>query len=204
MSEATKRKSETQAATWLTPEQIEEIRDAAMTTGATYLQERNETIIAVLADTGLRNSELCALDWEDLHLEGDGEPYIYLPESKQKGAPGAASIDLSTDCARQLRRYKRNRWKETQAVFPSREKDRISPRSVRNVVTKVAVEAGVRPQLREGGQGEPEEVHPHTFRHSIAYRLIRREGKRLEDVQLRLRHSKLQTTDEIYGHLRRR
>ena len=50
------------------------------------------------------------------------------------------------------------------------------------------------------------EVNPsaHTFRHSIAFRMVHRENKRLEDVMLRLRHSSLQTTDQIYGHLRRR
>ncbi len=35
-----------------------------------------------------------------------------------------------------------------------------------------------------------------------AFRLIRREDKRLKDVLLRLRHSSLQTIDQIYGHLR--
>ncbi len=36
--------------------------------------------------------------------------------------------------------------------------------------------------------------------------MIRRENKRLEDVmlRLRLRHANLQTTDEVYGHFRRR
>ncbi len=52
-----------QAKTWLTPEQIERIRDAYLSeTFTTYLQDRNETLIVLLADTGLRVSELVALD----------------------------------------------------------------------------------------------------------------------------------------------
>jgi integrase len=80
----------------------------------------------------------------------------------------------------------------------------MTDRSVRNAVTKAADLANVRPYRIEGGCGEPGEVSPHTFRHSIAFRMIRRENKRLEDVMLRLRHARLQTTDEVYGHFRRR
>jgi integrase len=79
----------------------------------------------------------------------------------------------------------------------------MTARSVRNVVTRAAEEAGVRPYRIEGGRGDACEVSPHTFRHSIAFRMIRRENKRLEDVMLRLRHANLQTTDEVYGHFRR-
>ena len=77
--------------------------------------------------------------------------------------------------------------------------------SVRRVVTKAAEAAEVRPRVAgRSGRGEPSDVSPHTFRHLIAFRMIRREDKRLEDVMLRLRHSSIQTTDQIYGHLRRR
>jgi integrase/recombinase XerC len=70
-------RTQKQAATWLTPEQIEDIRDACLTdVFPNYLQGRNETIIALLADTGLRVSELVALDWEYLDAE-PGE--LYLP-----------------------------------------------------------------------------------------------------------------------------
>ncbi len=53
------------------------------------------------------------------------------------------------------------------------------------------------------GRGDPREVSPHTFRHSIALRMIRRENKRLEDVMLHLRHANLQPIDEVSGHFRR-
>lgn len=92
----------------------------------------------------------------------------------------------------------------TEAIFPSRQSDRVSKTSVRRLVKKAAEEAGIRPYVAGSGRGEPEDVSPHTFRHSIAFRMIRREDKRLEDVMLRLRHSSIQTTDQIYGHLWRR
>lgn len=203
MSKPTGKKTETQAKTWLTPEQVDRVRDAAMRNGATYLQDRNETIISTLADTGLRVSELVALNWNYLDL--DAEPAeLMLPSEIQKGDPGAAYLDLGRDAARQLRRYQRSVWKDSPAVFPSRQSERMTDRSVRNVVKNAAAAAEVRPHLISGGRGEPADVSPHTFRHSIAFRMVRREGKRLEDVMLRLRHANLKTTDQVYGHLRRR
>lgn len=62
----------------------------------------------------------------------------------------------------------------------------------------------VRSSVAGAGRGDPSDVTLHTFRHSIAFRLIRREDKRLKDVMLWLRHFSLQTTDQIYGRLRRR
>ena len=76
--------------------------------------------------------------------------------------------------------------------------------SVRRLVKRAAEAAAVRPYVAGAGRGDPSDVSPHPFRHSIAFRMIRREGKRLEDVMLRLRHSSIQTTDQIYGHLWRR
>lgn len=179
-------------------------RDACLTDAfPSYLQDRNETLIAVLADTGLRVSELVALDWDHIELDSD-PPEIYLPGGIQKGAKRDAYLDLDPEMARQLRRYRNRAWKTSDAVFPSRQSDRMSPVSVRRVVTRAAEAAGVTPYVAGGGSAEPSDVSPHTFRHSIAFRMIRREDKRLEDVMLRLRHSSIQTTDQIYGHLRRR
>ena len=193
-----------QAATWLIPEQIETIRDACLSdTFPSYLQDRNETIITVLADTGLRVSELVALDWNYLDLDAES-PELILPGNIQKGNKRDAYLDLDRETARQLRRYRNRVWKETPAMFPSRQSDRMSTTSVRRMVKKAAQVGDVRPYVAGAGRGEPSDVSPHTFRHSIAFRMIRRENKRLEDVMLRLRHSSIQTTDQIYGHLRRR
>lgn len=83
-----------QAATWLIPEQIEQVRDACLTNAfPTYLQGRNETIITLLADTGLRVSELVALDWDHLDLDADPAE-LYLPGGIQKGTKRDAYLDL--------------------------------------------------------------------------------------------------------------
>jgi len=202
-----------QAKTWLKPGQVKAIRSACLSEAfPTYLQQRNYAVVTVLADTGLRVSELTALDVDDLHLDAE-RPHIYLPSSKQKGRPGDATVYLDdygdTYSARDtLKQFLAGRWKEPEsdAVFPSRQGDRMSNRSVQRVVKQAANAAGVVPQVKstaylDGGDASADDVTPHTFRHSVAYRIIVEEGGRLEDVQRHLRHTSRETTDRVYSHL---
>lgn len=192
------------AKSWLKPDQIEDMQDAALETGADFLQERNEAIILLMYDTGLRNAELCLLDVDMFDLE---DRVLHLPPEVQKDYPTDRSpelvpIGLSRDTVRTLRKYIRHRHKDTEALFPSRQSDRISTGSVRNVIKSAAVAAEVRPhQIR--GRGEPEDVHPHSLRHSVAYRMIKVEDKTIYDVSKRLRHTSVLTTERIYSHFDR-
>jgi integrase len=203
----------TQAKTWLKPEQVKGVRSACLSEAfPTYLQQRNYTAVTVLADAGLRVSELTALDVADLHLNAE-RPHIYLPARKQKGAPGDATVYLDDhgdtyNATDTLKQFLASRWKDPDsgAVFPSREGDRMSNRSVQRVVKKAANAAGVVPQVKsvaygDGEEPTPDDVTPHTFRHSVAYRIIVEQGGRLEDVQRHLRHSTRKTTDRVYSHL---
>jgi len=191
--------SDGRARTWLKPEQVDRLRDVCLTDAVpTYLQDRNEAIVALLYDAGLRAGEVCALDVDHLDLDAGT---VYLPSRIQKGSPPPATLELATDTVRLLRRYLRDRWKDTDALFPTRSSDRLTTRSLQRLVEKLATEGDVRPQVAGGGVGEPDEVTPHTLRHSVAYRIIQVDGGRLEDVQLRLRHANRQTTDQIYSHL---
>jgi len=191
--------SSSRARTWLKPTQVEQLRDECLTdTCPTYLQDRDEAIVTLAYDAGLRAGELVALDTDHVDLEAGT---VYLPSRIQKGSPPPATLELERDTVRTLRRYLRDRWKDTPALFPTRSSDRMTTRSLRRLVEKLAVAADVRPQVAGGGVGEPEDVTPHTLRHSVAYRIIQADGGRLEDVQLRLRHATRQTTDRIYSHL---
>jgi len=191
--------SDGRARTWLKPEQVDQMRDVCLTDAVpTYLQDRNEAIVALLYDAGLRAGELCALEVD--HLDLDART-VYLPSRIQKGSPPPATLELAPDTVRLLRRYLRDRWKDTDALFPTRSSDRLTTRSLQRLVEKLATEADVRPQVAGGGVGDPDDVTPHTLRHSVAYRIIQVDGGRLEDVQLRLRHANRQTTDRIYSLL---
>ena len=65
---------------------------------------------------------------------------------------------------------------------------RIQKGSPPPATLELATEADVRPQVAGGGVGDPDDITPHTLRHSVAYRIIQVDGGRLKDVRLRLRH----------------
>lgn len=166
---------------------------------------RNDVILQLLYDTGLRVSELVALDVDMVETE---EGVLMLLPEIQKGYPNDSNpsyteIELADETVRSIQLYLDTRWKESPALFPSRQRDRMTDESVRNVVTRAAEEAGVRPYTVTG-RGEPASVSPHTLRHSVAYRMLNREdGNTIYDVTKRLRHASVQTTERVYAHFDR-
>lgn len=193
------------ATAWLKPRQVEQMRSAAVANSATYLAARNDAIITTLYDTGLRVGELVQLDGEMLDFE---DSVLMLPAEVQKDYPNENSpvyteIALADETVRVLQTYMAGRWKDTDAVFPSRSANRITTQGVRGVVKQAAVDAGIRPYTT-GGRGDPADVTPHTLRHSVAYRMLNREdGNTLYDVTKRLRHATILTTERVYSHFDR-
>jgi len=206
--------SNTRAGAWLKPSQVRELRTAAQS-GAflPYLRDRNEAIITLLYDTGLRVGELVALDVDYLHL--DASPaYLTIPAHIQKDYPTDRSPqyremnlaeDSSTyDTVSRLRSYLTNRWRDSPALFPSREGDRMSTESVRRVVQSLAEHGEIAPHTTKGGTGVPADITPHTLRHSVAYRMLHEETDyTLYDVRNRLRHATIKTTEAVYDHFER-
>jgi len=196
--------SKVRAKVWLTPDQVDDLRSACYSTGADYLQQRNETIIALMYDTGLRVGELVAVDVDMLR---EGNSVLYVPTEIQKdypneNEPSPATLELASDVTRLLSSYLNSRWKDSPALFPSRSSDRITTQGVRNAISKVAVEAGVDPYLVDGTRGDPGDVTPHALRHSVVYRMMNaEEDNTLYDVRNRLRHRSIQTTEQVYDHI---
>ena len=196
--------SKVRAKVWMTPNQVEALRSACYTTGAEYLQQRNEAIIAFTYDTGLRVGEIVQID-KTLLRNGNSE--LYLPTDIQKdypneNSPPPVTLTLSKDTARLLSAYLNSRWKDPQALFPSRSSDRISEQGVRNMLHKIAEEAGVHPYKIDGTRDNSSDVTPHALRHSVAYRMMNEEDENtLYDVRNRLRHRSIQTTERIYDHM---
>ena len=192
------------AKVWLTPDQVDDLRSACYSTGADYLQQRNEAIIALMYDTGLRVGELVAVDVDMLR---EGNSALYIPTQIQKdypndNEPAPATLELASDVSRLLSSYLNSRWKDSPALFPSRSSDRITTQGVRDAISKVAVEVGVEPYLVDGTRGTPDDVTPHALRHSVAYRMMNTEdGNTLYDVRNRLRHRSIQTTEQVYDHI---
>lgn len=196
--------SKVRAKVWVTPDQVEALRSACYDTGASYLQQRNEALIAFMANTGLRVGETVQVDVDMLR---DRNKELYIPSSIQKdypndNTPKPVAMELTSDTPRLLSSYLNSRWKDATGLFPSRVSDHMTTESVRNMLRKVSKEADIRPYNVDGSRGDPEDVTPHALRHSVAYRMMNvEEGNTLYDVRNRLRHRSIQTTERIYDHM---
>ena len=187
---------------WLKPEQVEQLRATVYDERPTFLQGRDDALIALIYDAGLRVGEAVALNSENLDFADD---VLRLPAEVQKDyptdkSPDDATIRLSSQTTRTLRSYLNNRWIDPRALFPSRQSPRITERAVRELIPQLAGAADVRPFIGQTGRGVPDDVSPHTLRHSVAYRVIEREDGDIYDVKRRLRHASVQTTERVYAH----
>ena len=191
---------------WLKPEQIDQMRTATVANSADYLSARNDAIIALLADTGLRVGEVVQITG-DMFDSSDG--VLRFPSEVQKqypnsGSPDARTMELAPDTVRTIQMFRKSVWKDSDYLFPSRQADTMTEQAVRNVMRNAAEDADVTPYIGHAGRGDPSDVTPHTLRHSLAYRMLEREdGNTLYAVSRRLRHSSIQTTEQIYSHFDR-
>jgi len=188
---------------FLKPEQVEAMRDAAH---EGRHGQRDEAIVTLLYDTGLRRKELAAVDRGMLDLDDE---QLRLPGHIQKDYPNENSpdpvtieIDQEGDLrtVRAVRAYLGTRDDDSIALFPSRKSDRMTGKGINDVVKRLADRADVRPHTFVGC-GESDDVTAHTLRHSVAYRMLHvYDGYTLYNVRNRLRHSRLATTEQKYDH----
>ncbi|MFC4987299.1 tyrosine-type recombinase/integrase [Saliphagus infecundisoli] len=190
---------------WLKPEQVEAMRAAARD-GRHSL--RDDALIVLMYDTGLRRAELSQLDRAMVDLE-DGD--LRIPTRIQKDYPNDRTPDPATfelDAAGVLgtvdaiEEYLDDR-DDSAALFPSQKGSRMTPKGINDVVQRAARRAEIRPYSYEGRRSA-DVVSSHTLRHSVAWRMLRaEEDNRLYHVRNRLRHSSILTTEREYDHFQR-
>jgi len=198
---------------YLNLDQIEQLRDAAYA-GGTANPMRNEVLVVVMADFGLRVSEAVQLRKSHFDFKGG---YLELPASIQKDypvegkSPRQATLEIDPyghfGTQRLLKQYFASEWWQAQDgdhLFPSRQSDQISPRSGRNIIEDLALRGEVAPRSTGDEPTTPEDMHPHALRHSVACYALRDEDTRLIDVRNRLRHRSIRTTEDIYEHFQPR
>lgn len=152
---------------------------------------RDKAIMEMLFSTGLRVSELCKLDRDQVNIE-----------RKEFGVIGkgqrARVVFISDRCALWLERYLAKRLDQFKPLFIryagnqepiiNGEKMRLTPRSVQRILDKYVRKARL-----------PVKATPHVLRHSFATDLLMN-GADLRSVQELLGHKNVATT-QIYTHV---
>lgn len=173
----------------LTQPQTQQVLDVVAARGATDdpVAVRDLAIIELLYASGIRVSELVAIDTTDVDL-GRLTVLVTGKGAKQRvvpfGVPAKEALIAYLDAARPLL----DTGDGSRALLLGRRGARLTPRTVYGVVAR----------LLDGGQGSGPSG-PHTLRHTAATHLLDG-GADLRAVQELLGHASLGTT-QIYTHV---
>lgn len=154
---------------------------------------RDRAILEILFSTGLRVSELCALNRHSIDLKKKEFPV------RGKGSK-VRLVFLSDNAVTIIKQYLDKRADVYEPLFVrvfdgkshkvQGDNDlRLTPRSIQRMIQKYAIKAGI----------AGKKVTPHTLRHSLATDLLMG-GADIRSVQAILGHSSI-TTTQIYTHI---
>jgi integrase/recombinase XerC len=154
-----------------------------------WLGARDRAILETLYSTGIRVSELVALNMDDIDFLGE-VVHIRGKGKKERISP------ISSSALQVIQHYMEYRNKRAQSsrnfdakvLFVNKHGRRLSTRSVRRKMDKYLKMAGLDPA-----------ISPHTLRHSFATHMLNN-GADLRSVQELLGHQSLSTT-QVYTHL---
>lgn len=144
---------------------------------------RDSAVVELLYGTGIRVSELCALDHDDVDLI-QSRITVWGKGSKQRTVPMTEPARLALDAyTKSAREAFVTNESPSEALFLNFSGRRVGPRDVRRILDRRAVTP----------------THPHALRHTFATHLLDG-GADLRSVQELLGHAGLATT-QIYTHV---
>lgn len=156
----------------------------------TPLGLRNYCLLEVLYGSGLRVSELCALQIKDIDFS-DLSILVHGKGSKDRIA--LMYEEMANDLRRYISTFRldllyRSKDEENRTVFLNKNGTSLTPRGVRYILNELIRSCG-----------EAFHISPHMLRHSFATALLNN-GADLRSVQELLGHENLSTT-QIYTHV---
>jgi integrase/recombinase XerC len=164
-----------------TMEEMSAVLDGKLPEIASFA-ERDRLMLELLYGCGIRNSELIAVNIEDVRLSseailvrGKGKKQRYVPFGESVKEALRAYLPVRQQLLAEKRR-------NTPALLINLRGGRLTTRSVGRIVKKIAVAKGLSP-----------DVHPHTLRHAFGTHLLE-EGADLRAIQEMLGHERLSTT----------
>ena len=174
---------------WLTREEFRRLLDAAGKPDRNLpgLAERDQLTLLTLVTTGLRRSELCALEWQDLELDGRKKSLLVRHGKGDK----SRSQPIPARLARELRKVRDARQpRPTDPVFCGLAGGRLQETILADIVRRAATRAGIEKR-----------VTTHTLRHTAAT-WLRQERGDTRLVAEYLGHADLSTVAR-YAHVDR-
>jgi len=155
----------------------------------TWLGARDRAILETLYSTGVRVSELVALNMEDIDFLGEVVRVRGKGKKERISPIGSSALQVIQHYMEfRNKRAQSNTNFDSKVLFVNKHGSRLSTRSVRRKMDKYLKMAGLDPL-----------ISPHTLRHSFATHMLN-SGADLRSVQELLGHQSLSTT-QIYTHL---
>jgi len=168
---------------YLTETEYRKLLRTAEQSATPFYRNRDQAILKLLLGAGLRLSELVGLNRDDFDRQ-EGTLKISRKGQKEQG------LQLHTEVVTAVRRYLRERPEaETEALFVSRKRHRLSTGAVWHLVKRYLEQARIK----------KDRLSPHTLRHTFATTLLK-QGTDLVTIQRLMGHRNLATT-ERYLHV---
>ena len=170
----------------LTRQQVEELlaaplKVAKQRAAPKWMPLRDTAIMELFYSSGLRLSELAALDVDDVDLYTESVR-VFGKGRKERVCPiGAPALEA-------IQKYRSAANVHSGALFISKSRKRMSPRSIWLILKRYLRHTSI-----------PISISPHKLRHSFATHMLDR-GADLRSVQALLGHASLSTT-QIYTHV---
>lgn len=171
--------------TWIpTEEQKEQLLNVSFSN--TWFTNRNQLILRVLFETGMRVSDVATLRFDDVRKRTrDGKVQYYISMEEEKGDK-LYRVYISKDLYEEIGRYEKF-YSSSGYIFESEKKghEHLSTKGIRDVCYSAA--------RKTGDEEVIENFHPHTCRHYRAIELLS-EGIDVKHVRDFLGHSDISTT----------
>lgn len=153
------------------------------------LKDRDQAILELLYSSGMRVSEICAVNIQDIDLNsrvikvfGKGKKERLVPYSEY-------AKQYIIKYSRELRPKLMEKSDErTNALFLNFRGKRLTPRGFQYILKQVSIKTGI-----------GLDIHPHTLRHTFATHLLEG-GADLRTIQELLGHESIATT-QVYTHI---
>jgi integrase/recombinase XerC len=170
----------------LTRQQVDELlaaplKIAKQRAAPEWMPLRDAAIMELFYSSGLRLSELAALDVDDVDFYTESARVLGKGRKERVCPVGAPALDA-------IQKYRSVANVHSGPLFINKSRKRISPRSIWLVLKRYLKHTSI-----------PISISPHKLRHSFATHLLDR-GADLRSVQALLGHASLSTT-QIYTHV---